>query len=604
MKLFRKCVSNKQVLESRNEKKFKLDQEDGYLKKQLQATAKEYEYVPQEHGYDYAPPSQYVPSHSIEDSDDDDYHTEAIVIVPGSDISLSVNDDWVGEVPYYNSRPKGSRGSRESAGRRQTTDMYHQTETEKHYPRETKGRGRREAPEDIFRRESPENPYLRERNDEEDYRHRMEKLAMSESDERANMSIKRVPTAYSYHSDDSAGDFLEEKSTRSRYKAGLDDEYEKTRHIKDGRKSPRSPLSSLAGWGSVGSFNERWRKKRSDISEEEYSSAVFHKLDTAPEEYESSFDNRSRGRSQSREPEPRHDRSKSRERGRSYSHERGRSHSREKGRSKSRERARYPRDRSSSFDRENAGDRFHMNEQKRNVPTEQLFVDKELYREARDDYGVDFKVKASKKKSRGIFGMLRGKKEKVVLSEKDTVNVFDHQDRQRQHFHGRQERSRGKAALFERPPPSTRSDVSYEFDERPPYRYQDYGRPSRARSSNSSQEYKDPRRESGRESQYIYDSHREDDWDYPTTRSSSPANLTRTRSTASAVPFDSFRVPTPPLRFNPDQRHRPVPMAHSMSKHYMRSGKGNRIPEPRQGWQKNMIYSKQGQHSPHRHYNL
>ena len=47
-----------------------MQSEDTYLKK-IQATAKEYEYVRQEHGYDYVPTSQYVPSHSRDESSDD-----------------------------------------------------------------------------------------------------------------------------------------------------------------------------------------------------------------------------------------------------------------------------------------------------------------------------------------------------------------------------------------------------------------------------------------------------------------------------------------------------------------------------------------------------
>ncbi len=71
MKLFRRpCVSEKQVLDSSKDRKFKMQSEDTYLKK-IQATAKEYEYVRQEHGYDYVPTSQYVPSHSLDESSDD-----------------------------------------------------------------------------------------------------------------------------------------------------------------------------------------------------------------------------------------------------------------------------------------------------------------------------------------------------------------------------------------------------------------------------------------------------------------------------------------------------------------------------------------------------
>ena len=117
----------------------------------------------------------------------------------------------------------------------------------------------------------------------------------------------------------------------------------------------------------------------------------------------------------------------------------------------------------------------------------------------------------------------------------------------------------------------------------------------------SPQEYERSRRRSGQGSPYHHESPSEDDWDHPTTRSSSPANMPRThssspanvprtRSSSSAVPFDSFRVPTPPLRCNPDHRQRPVPMAQSMSKHYSRAhqlpvkgGRGNRIPETRPG---------------------
>jgi hypothetical protein len=575
-----------------------MENEDAYLKK-LRATAKEYEYVTQEHGYDYVPPSQYVPSHSIDESDDDEYHTEAVVVmIPGSDISGSLGDDMYGmRDPYRRpqaplpiplpppAREKRShRGPVEMPYRRQATEKAYPRETEKPYPREPKEKSRREPMENSFRREAPEKPYSRER------KHEIFRQSETETDQNdfndANLGIKRVPTAFSYNSDDSAENFLEEKYSGSRYATGREDvvdEYERPRARNDERRSP-----AKMGWGdSITGFNEHWRKKRADIAEEEHSVA-YKKSGTGLEDFESRLDHRNRRGDHNRET----------------TQPQGRSHNRERGR--------HPRARSNSLEREDDEDGFHGSERRRNPSKQRHYGGEGNYAshpESRDDYGTSrFSPKRSEgKKSRGILGRIRGsvrgKKGRGVLVETD---IFESRDKQ--HCQNREERPRGKVALFERPPPSTRSDVSYEYSsgERSPYRYEDYDRPSRERLPASPQEYEPPRRRSGREPQYHYESPREDDdWDHPTTRSSSPANVPRTRSSSSAVPFNSFRVPTPPLRFNPDHRQRPVPMAQSMAKHYdrahqqqVRGGSGNRIPEVRQGRPKNMIPHKQGLQRP------
>jgi hypothetical protein len=110
MKIFRKpCVSVSDVVSPANDKKFTLAKE-----KDLGFHESQYEYVRREYGYDYVPPSQYVPSRSPDSEDDsesdaveEDYRAAAPVKImePPSDLSGSMDD---GDVFVRKHLPKRS----------------------------------------------------------------------------------------------------------------------------------------------------------------------------------------------------------------------------------------------------------------------------------------------------------------------------------------------------------------------------------------------------------------------------------------------------------------------------------------------------------------
>ncbi|KAL3921633.1 MAG: hypothetical protein SGARI_006633, partial [Bacillariaceae sp.] len=83
-------------------------------RKSKRGTDNEYEYVRKEYGYDFVPPSRYVPSHSMSDDDDDIADEETIevqwqgaapvkIIQPRSELSASLPEEDVD----YNLSPLG-----------------------------------------------------------------------------------------------------------------------------------------------------------------------------------------------------------------------------------------------------------------------------------------------------------------------------------------------------------------------------------------------------------------------------------------------------------------------------------------------------------------
>eukprot|EP00934_Nitzschia_sp_Nitz4_P002946 Nitzschia sp. Nitz4//scaffold189_size62959//4696//6825//NITZ4_006300-RA/size62959-processed-gene-0.15-mRNA-1//1//CDS//3329539872//2936//frame0 len=92
MKLFRKpCTNEDRVQDTvvKTHHKFRLDDEQKYMAEQNQ-----YEYVRREHGYDYMPPSQYVPSRSMSEEVDYGFRGDdprMKIEQPESDLSESVH---------------------------------------------------------------------------------------------------------------------------------------------------------------------------------------------------------------------------------------------------------------------------------------------------------------------------------------------------------------------------------------------------------------------------------------------------------------------------------------------------------------------------------
>jgi hypothetical protein len=660
MRLFRKpCVSEKEVLDAIHEGK-QLETEKDYMKKMLQS-AKEYEYVRHEHGYDYMPPSAYVPSHSM-DGESIECSIDALgahvhVEVPGSDISGSMEeeddddddddiyvrnfDPFQGKkpivapapvpVPPRRAKPVPPEAPQPYHRREEPTERtyqhdhhdHHSTDHEPvavaekpsyHRARQPKEKPQRRDPieKPSYRQKAPEkkpshrrkpvekpnrappvekqyrsreatehNPYRGEEppmdkanrgRETRETQYRQPKVYQEEEDDDDDEdidfgSIKKVPTAYSYLSDDSAETFLEEKSKGSRYTTEVeedvdtDDDEHGYRRLNPGNHPQNGPPPHFTGWGeSEGSFNTYWRKKRSS-GLEEFTTPAYRRRnkhgESSPESHE---------RDEHRES--RFDREERR------------------GRSPSRERAPYRHDQREGMER------------RRSTSKERYYDDEEQYaprRPSKKGSTNNSKLKRSEKqKSRGLFSRIRDsvrgqdkKTERNAFSERRT-NI--HANRSRDEGH------REKGALFENPPPSTRSDVSpnsYPHDsERVPYPYDDH-EPRRSTSA-SPPEYERPRPTSGRNSPHDGRPSRNEYWaeqdDQP------PADMRRSRSNTSSMPFESARNPAPVIRVNPDRRHRQIiPTANSMSKHQHRSQQ----PMVRAGTRpnKNTIPPKQGRHT-------
>eukprot|EP00539_Tryblionella_compressa_P002359 CAMPEP_0178734900 /NCGR_PEP_ID=MMETSP0744-20121128/1596_1 /TAXON_ID=913974 /ORGANISM="Nitzschia punctata, Strain CCMP561" /LENGTH=613 /DNA_ID=CAMNT_0020387223 /DNA_START=9 /DNA_END=1850 /DNA_ORIENTATION=- len=192
-------------------------------KKSARAVAvdNEYEYVRKEFGFDYVPPSQYVPSHSFEDSEDGFEAVEMVeqeryqpppvkVMEPRSDLSGSNyeydDDDLFIPKPY---RSYGSSGRIKSIPRPMEDDIagyqgpkhlhYQQPIRDNHQHRPTRGHFA------SNKRVSKRRTY----SDEDDV------------DDLENLEIAAVHTAHSFNSDDSAANMIEERSRASRYNAKI-----------------------------------------------------------------------------------------------------------------------------------------------------------------------------------------------------------------------------------------------------------------------------------------------------------------------------------------------------------------------------------------------
>jgi hypothetical protein len=193
MKLFsRTCASRGQVLN----KSMKLQAEYEF-ERARRRKASEYEYVQREYAYDSAPPSQYVPTKSLESFRESIALSEdpSLMEGPDSDISGSESDDdYV--LDSHDDTRRGGISSRET--RKQT----HERKKGSQSLRRSESRSRA-SPPSIQRTPSSKQ--------------KAKKFADLRGLGDAHLVIDRVPTAQGYQSDDSAENLIEEKSKASRY---------------------------------------------------------------------------------------------------------------------------------------------------------------------------------------------------------------------------------------------------------------------------------------------------------------------------------------------------------------------------------------------------
>ena len=213
MRIFsRACASDDHVFhgDPRRTPKMRAFQSEAEMKRHLRKARNEYEYVQREYGYDNMPPSQYVPSRSVDSS----IGVEERV----SDISGSESDDEY------------------------VSDGHHET---------TKGTFSGNArTADARKNPSKTRKYADLRGLGDEY-----------------LVIDRVPTAFGYHSDDSAEDLIEEKSKVSRY--SIDPR---------GRNAASDTSDDDDAFGryfsTSESFEERWRHEKAQSTKQVATSYV------------------------------------------------------------------------------------------------------------------------------------------------------------------------------------------------------------------------------------------------------------------------------------------------------------------------------------------
>ena len=596
----------------------------------------EYEYVRREHGYDFMPPSQYVPSRSLsEDSEEETADPPIRIEVPGSDISESVRDSSVYEMDYdpikerrrkthvvrgkpvklkkqyrrsqplqalpehyqdddfmeqrenQQLRRSSSRReleeedarqvgrSRSRGGRGGVNSSFYTRETQK-----TKQRHRRAgsisqvivtpgAPDEAVhmtkshKRQSPlpaAHAYDHLNQPRPDYRSRR---VSGYGDENRYVDdeveeIRQVPTAFSYHSDDSTED---NGSNLSRYDIEKkEEEYRKLVGRNRSRKS-RSP-SEMARQRSYDN------QRRSDV----------------PSDLESFTTPAYRSRSRGRDPNSVSGRLIDAPREQRSDNHISRRLSHSKDVRDSIEGIEVPlgmQPRARSATRDLAVDGAYSNKPyAEDRPMEHgCYVEdaRLLKQDLKQRKKLEAKERQEIAKPKGIFGRIKDS----VRGEKPSREMLENAWSQE---------LREKGSLFEKEPPSMESDLSphpphQQYDARAPYPYDNayYEQPFVRQGSRPlppgavPPPLAHPRRDSPYDPRFVPPP----DFAYggrdPDVRYAHP----------SGKPFQSSRPVTPTLRANPDHRQRHVPLATSMSKHYrsqhqklgMRSGnRGNQSP--------------------------
>ncbi|KAG7356010.1 hypothetical protein IV203_000696 [Nitzschia inconspicua] len=277
-------------------------------KKNAKNTENQYEYVRKEFGFDYVPPSQYVPSHSLSEDDEDGEEIEhddtetfelqyqgaspVKIIQPRSELSGSVQPEDDIYVPrksirkVHHANPQHVRKLYQPTRsthllpekeeeevvlydpdeRELTRNRQHRTiPSIRENPRNPPQR-RTTATEEAFRSKGsnrshrPEPGFSREEHDRETHRTRHYR-SEDDVDDLGDLDIERVQTAFSYNSDDSAESLVEEQSRGSRYNATHNKKgHRSSRHSRPSKSEGKYPENDLDDYVVIRTTS--WRKTR------------------------------------------------------------------------------------------------------------------------------------------------------------------------------------------------------------------------------------------------------------------------------------------------------------------------------------------------------
>ncbi len=599
MKLFRKSRQDEKhhshmmdPRELRAQQEYRMHQQSRHYEQQHQDMINQYEYVRREHGFDYMPPSQYVPSRSMSDDSEDISADPPIKIeVPGSDLSASVVESFDLHVDKHRKTPvvRGKPVKTKTSSRRLEKDQHmlqplsqqyrssrkHPVEegrgadASSHYERDAikiKSRGRSEqvygeedpshfmqsSPEmasrssrrgktpkrrDIVHHKSTPEPlgYARHGETRE---HRSLRGEISYDDDPT--LIQRVPTAFSYHSDDSID---RPQPKESRY--GLDNEENEYRR-RTNTIPHKDPSNSWER--NKGKVHNRGRQREVD---------GLHEFTTPA--YRSTFRREANSVPGRIIEAPRDDRMET--------------HS-------IRRRSRDVREPLEAFEpplgmdplRHGGADELAVELSLSPYRDEAYFDDplmEQGYYKGATRYPVKGRMKqetkssGEKKKQKGLFGRIKDSVLKEKVSKRADERAWGQELRE-------------KGSLFEKSPISFDTDMSpdphYHLDvpsARVPYPYdENYFEPSmRPTTKHAAPASVQPPRPRPR--QESFDHRRSPHIDYrydddPEVRAVQP----------SGKPFQTSRATTPTLRANPDHRQRYVAMNTSMSKHYRSQHEG------------------------------
>lgn len=649
MKLFRKpCVNDAQVMDAmKNDRKLRLAKEAEIL------TETQYEYVRREHGYDFMPPSRYVPSQSLSEEEDESEDPRTHIEMPKSDLSDSFEEDKGGAYgtaykpnkdPSWGVPQRGkhnvstARISNQKARRRQ--------EHERQVPmQQTRARNSPRLPphqEETYPSEPRELPYRVERPSKSPHHRRSEEGRRAPQRQPSPYNETR-PSRHSYPNDDyhrhaqsptngyhdprGPGNYEEDyrRSTTPRgsgtpkssgtptgrplqtaysYASDSDeDTFDSRYEVGRTRQRQKPKQRELSGWGeSEKSFNAYWRHKRSSPLDDFVTPAYRQRADSGAS---SNIPPRVIG--ESRYPEEMH-RGPSPEARDPIVEERVRISEAAETRKRSSSRDFGMHQRRPSISKE----RYYEERRESNHQPQQAQYRKMSNRELNELKRQEvMKATKEKRRSRGILGRIRdsvrggahkgAKKKAMAAAPKHTpqTNNNPYLDDDDQTLN---QELRRKGSLFEKSPLSERSDDNphYQFDvpsARVPYPYDDvdqYQQSSRGRQNTPpAPEFEPPHQRTRRPTAYDRPPPAEEYW-----YDSHNEGVEMRRARSGAVPFESTRPPAPPLRRNPERPHRQIPLAASMSKHYRDTTMQKQVQE--QLHQSNGIGKAQVTSIPHR----
>lgn len=585
----------------RAQQQYRMHQHNRHYQQQHPVLPNQYEYVRREHGFDYMPPSQYVPSRSMsEDSEDISAAPPIKIEVAGSDLSVSVVEsfdvpiDRRHKTPVVRGKPVKTKSSsrrvdKEELGRQPPRPQHYRSSRKEledderkgkdyrtargaessHYKRDTPKLKSRTRSEPVYRDEDPSllvesSPEMQSRSSrrgktpkrQQVVDHRSEPDSpgyTGHSQKRGHRShsrgavhggdpasIPRVPTAFSYHSEDSV-----ENPPPETLRYGLEDEeneYRMHSHIS------RKPA---AGWErNQGKDHSRRRHRQVDDLDQfttpAYQSRYGREASSVP------------GRVIETPRDDRMDKHRTRRRSRDVREQPplemfepplGMEPVRPSG--------------ADDFDVELSIGPYADEAYYDDPRMEQGYFKGDSRHPAKGRTMHENKPREEKKKAKGILGRIRDSVLKEKVDKRDGERAWGQELRE-------------KGSIFEKSPGSFDTDMSprpqYQLDvpsARVPYPYDEnyYEQSMRMPSKHVAPGSVPPPRPHPRRESFDHRRTPPEDYMYddgPELRLAQP----------SGKPFQTSRATTPTLRANPDHRQRYVAMNTSMSKHYRSQHQG------------------------------